>query len=237
MYDYLDNQLFIPTHATRATSHRLVGFLVLIAIAAGGVSCDTSPSSSRVPSSSRTKASAGCPNMSMPSSAPMNSDFGWRPDPFGSGQEQFHNGVDFWAAHGSPVLAASGGVVTEVGDKPGGNGIYIRLEHGRDGYGPMCETLYLHLSGVAVKQGQTVGQGQTIGYVGSTGNSTGPHLHFTLKDYLQGEEYDDPCLVLPCGGGSIPPGTTSYGTQSSDYDDDQGGTGEFDIDTVINTDS
>ena len=85
-----------------------------------------------------------------------------------------HNGVDYAARLGTPVLAAHAGVV-QVGSDPGGYGEYVRV------IGARVVTLYGHLSQVAVPAGAGVAQGQVLGAVGSTGNSTGPHLHFGLK--------------------------------------------------------
>ncbi len=87
----------------------------------------------------------------------------------------FHTGVDYGAAWGSPIAAAGDGTVLMT-QWYGGYGNCIIIDHnGR------ITTLYGHLNGYAVRQGQYVRQGQTIGYVGSTGNSTGPHLHFEVR--------------------------------------------------------
>ncbi len=96
-----------------------------------------------------------------------------------------HNGVDYAANTGTPVVAAADGEVTYAGMR-GASGNLIRIEHA-NGY----ETGYAHLSGFAagIRRGREVHQGQLIGYVGSTGRSTGPHLHFGMK--LHGE-YIDP---------------------------------------------
>jgi len=102
----------------------------------------------------------------------ISSPFGWRSDPFGSGRREFHNGIDIAALMGTPIRAAMGGRVSAVGfDNVLGN--FVIITHPR-GY----RTLYAHLSRVRVRQGADVGSGQIIGDVGSTGRSTGPHLHF-----------------------------------------------------------
>lgn len=87
-----------------------------------------------------------------------------------------HMGVDLGTVIGGPIYAADGGTVIYAGAISGGYGIMIMIDHG-NGY----QTLYAHLSSVAVSCGQGVSQGQLIGYGGSTGNSTGPHLHFEVR--------------------------------------------------------
>ncbi len=87
-----------------------------------------------------------------------------------------HMGVDLGTVQGGPIYAADSGTVIYAGAISGGYGIMIMIDHGT-GY----QTLYAHLSSVAVSCGQAVSQGQVIGYGGSTGNSTGPHLHFEVR--------------------------------------------------------
>jgi murein DD-endopeptidase MepM/ murein hydrolase activator NlpD len=107
----------------------------------------------------------------------ISSGFGWRVDPI-SGASAFHNGVDFAAACGTPVrAAASGTVVTKRWAWDGGNELYV--DHGWIG-GNHVITSYHHMSGYAVNAGVWVSQGQVIGYVGTTGYSTGCHLHLIL---------------------------------------------------------
>ena len=93
-----------------------------------------------------------------------------------------HNGMDIAANSGTAVYAADGGRVV-LAEWYGGYGNCIMIEHG-NGY----KTLYGHLSYIGVKDGQYVNQGDTIGQVGSTGNSTGPHLHFEV--YSNGSRID-----------------------------------------------
>ncbi len=108
-------------------------------------------------------------------SATTTSDFGWRLHPV-LGSWLMHAGRDLAAPEGTPVLAALSGTVRSSG-LAGGYGIAIELDHAS----PPRRTLYGHLSELYVKPGQTVRQGDVIGRVGSTGLSTGPHLHFELR--------------------------------------------------------
>lgn len=103
------------------------------------------------------------------------SAYGWRIHPIW-GDRRFHAGEDIGAPMGTPILAADSGLVTVIPDNGNGYGNYIIINHGGG-----RTTLYAHMSGFAVSNGATVTQGQTIGYVGSTGNSTGPHLHFEVR--------------------------------------------------------
>ncbi|RJY10307.1 M23 family metallopeptidase [Aurantiacibacter aquimixticola] len=86
-----------------------------------------------------------------------------------------HNGVDLAAPRGTPVYATADGVV-EMAQYYGSYGNYVQLEHGED-----TETRYAHLSSYTVRAGDTVRIGDLIGYVGSTGRSTGPHLHYEVR--------------------------------------------------------
>jgi murein DD-endopeptidase MepM/ murein hydrolase activator NlpD len=88
-----------------------------------------------------------------------------------------HHGTDFGARRGTPLLAVNSGKVSFAG-RMGGYGKVVKIKHG-SGY----ESLYAHQSRIRVKRGQRVKKGQIIGYVGSTGRSTGPHLHFGLMRY------------------------------------------------------
>lgn len=107
-----------------------------------------------------------------PVNGQVTSGFGMRRHPI-LGYARLHAGVDFGAAWGSPIVATAGGVVAFAG-RHGGHGNYVRLEHGGFGTG------YGHMSRIAVAPGTQVRAGQVIGYVGSTGLSTGPHLHYEL---------------------------------------------------------
>lgn len=123
--------------------------------------------------------------------APMTSPFGWRIHPV-TGESKFHDGIDLGAPYGSTVIAAHDGQVISA-DWLGGYGMAIVLRY-RNG---TQETLYGHLSQILVQPGQWVPKGQPIGLVGSTGNSTGPHLHFELRqNTTQGWIAIDPAAAL-----------------------------------------
>ena len=111
----------------------------------------------------------------MPVAAPYNaSGFGRRVDPF-TGQWAMHEGIDFLADLGSPVVAAAGGVVVFAGLHPQ-YGYMVDIDHGND-----LVTRYAHCSKLLVREGDLVQRGRKIGEVGSTGRSTGPHLHFEVR--------------------------------------------------------
>lgn len=107
----------------------------------------------------------------------VTSTFGYRGNPFSGRGAEFHNGIDFAAPMGTPVYATASGTVSEVG----WNrifGLMVMVDHG-NGY----HTLYGHLSRTYVERGQRIGQAAALGEVGSTGRSTGPHLHYTVFRY------------------------------------------------------
>jgi murein DD-endopeptidase MepM/ murein hydrolase activator NlpD len=104
----------------------------------------------------------------------MASGFGYRTDPF-TKKRRFHQGMDFTAPRGTPVYASGDGVVGRVDNRAAGYGKHLRIEHGF-GY----VSLYAHLNKYNVKRKQKVNRGDIIGYVGSTGRSVGPHLHYEI---------------------------------------------------------
>lgn len=108
-----------------------------------------------------------------PVPGPTTSGFGMRRHPI-LGYRRMHEGLDFKAGHGTPIVAVSDARVSAAG-RAGGCGIAVRLEHGEG-----LSTRYCHMSRMAVSAGQSVKRGQVIGYVGSTGLSTGPHLHYEM---------------------------------------------------------
>ena len=105
----------------------------------------------------------------------LTSPFGMRVHPI-SGKWKMHNGVDMAAAQGTPIYAAKSGKVTTASYQAGGAGYYVSINHG-DGF----SSVYMHMTHFIVAPGQHVTAGQVIGYVGSTGGSTGPHLHFGIS--------------------------------------------------------
>jgi len=124
--------------------------------------------------------------------ARMSSGFGMRRHPV-LGYNKMHKGVDFAAPTGTPIYAAGDGVVEKSG-RNGGYGKYVRIRHNSK-----LKTAYAHLSRIrtSVKNGSRVKQGQVIGYVGSTGRSTGPHLHYEVL--LKGRQVNPRSVNLPTG--------------------------------------
>ena len=126
---------------------------------------------------------------------PLGSGFGWRIDPI-TGSSALHTGQDYQADVGTPILAAAGGVVVTQTYHPE-YGQMIEIDHGND-----LITRYAHASKVFVHKGDLIKRGQRIAEVGTTGRSTGPHLHFELL--VQGVP-QDPNRFLRAGSGA---GTT-----------------------------
>ena len=124
--------------------------------------------------------------------ARLSSNFGMRKHPI-SGYNKMHKGVDFAAPKGTPIYAGGNGIIEFAGNN-GGYGKYIRIRHNNE-----YKTAYAHLSGFkkGISKGKRVNQGEIIGYVGSTGNSTGPHLHYEI---LFNNKHINPLkLKLPAG--------------------------------------
>lgn len=117
----------------------------------------------------------------------ISSSFGGRANPFGGYGRDWHPGIDIATDYGKPVYASAAGYVQQAGWY-GGYGIYARINHD---YG--YQTAYGHMSRVVCRAGQYVKKGEIIGYVGSTGYSTGPHLHFEVIHY--GEQVDPSSLM------------------------------------------
>lgn len=117
----------------------------------------------------------------------LSSPYGWRDSPFNTGKRTFHGGVDMAVGNGTPIYAALDGTVTAVGyNSVYGN--YVIIQH-HSGY----KTLYGHMSKHACRKGNFVYTNTVIGYVGSTGQSTGPHLHFTV--YKNGKTVNPMSLI------------------------------------------
>jgi murein DD-endopeptidase MepM/ murein hydrolase activator NlpD len=130
----------------------------------------------------------GMPQLAMPVRGVLTSGYGYRPDPVL--KVNTHPGVDLAAPMGTPVSAATGGTITHAGPAGTyGNLVMIKHDNG-------FETRYAHLSTVDVKQGQRVEAGELVGKVGSTGYSTGPHLHFEVR---KDGKTMDPGPLLPGG--------------------------------------
>ncbi|MDD2834317.1 MAG: M23 family metallopeptidase [Methylotenera sp.] len=121
------------------------------------------------------------PNSSPVQAAFNSSSFGWRLDPF-NGHKAFHEGLDFTAETGTPIYAAAGGIVTAAVQTPD-YGKIVKIDHGSG-----LETRYAHASKLLVVTGERVRKGQKIAEVGSTGRSTGPHLHYEIR--LNGNPLD-----------------------------------------------
>ena len=133
-------------------------------------------------------------SMMIPTQSPvvqgdLGSAFGWRIDPF-TGTSALHTGLDFQASPGTPIVAAAGGVVVTQEFHPA-YGNMVEIDHGND-----LVTRYAHASKTHVKRGDLIKRGQKIAEVGSTGRSTGPHLHFEV--WVQGIA-QDPQKFLAAG--------------------------------------
>lgn len=124
--------------------------------------------------SNQTNYASGTYSWPCSSSTYITSKFGYRVHPI-FGTTKFHSGVDVAANSGATISAAAGGTVS-IAEYSSSYGNYVVIYHSNG-----TTTLYAHMSSMAVSAGETVSQGQTIGYVGSTGNSTGPHLHFEVR--------------------------------------------------------
>ena len=109
----------------------------------------------------------------------ISSEYGWRKNPV-SGVNKLHAGIDFAAPAGTPIYAAASGYVQVAGWSSGGYGNYVVIYYGKMTDGNAYSTLYGHMRSVATSAGKYVNQGDLIGYVGSTGNSTGNHLHLEV---------------------------------------------------------
>ena len=117
----------------------------------------------------------------------ITSAFGYRKAPT-AGASTYHQGIDMACPTGTPIYATRSGTVTRASYQAGGAGYYVSISHG-DGFA----SIYMHMTRYVVAAGQAVSQGQLIGYVGSTGVSTGPHLHFGIS---YGGTYVNPMAYL-----------------------------------------
>ena len=121
----------------------------------------------------------------LPQSYTITSLFGYREDPF-TGEIAYHGGTDIAAPGGTPILAAADGTVSVANGTDSWGGSYGY--HVKIGHADSFETLYAHCSSICVTEGQQVKQGEVIAYVGTTGSSTGNHLHFEVRQ--NGERMD-----------------------------------------------
>lgn len=106
--------------------------------------------------------------------AAVSSEFGLRSNPFGGRGYEMHEGIDFSGPVGKPILATAEGVVVRA-EYNGGYGNHVKIDHGYS-----YETLYAHMSELEVTIGDRVQRGDIVGYLGSTGRSSGPHLHYSI---------------------------------------------------------
>jgi murein DD-endopeptidase MepM/ murein hydrolase activator NlpD len=149
---------------------------------------DAKPRPDEAPSASQAVVAAGTTFSVAPLAGEVVSKFGPRTDPF-TGGPQFHTGVDYSAPEGAAIVAPAAGRVTRMDSHRSGHGKLLEIDHGGG-----LVTRYTHLSAFEVDEGQQVAAGQMIARVGSTGLSTGPHLHFVV---LRDREPIDPETVLP----------------------------------------
>lgn len=124
-----------------------------------------------------------------PTIGEISAGFGWRIHPI-TGSKSLHKGLDIAAPMGAPIVAAADGVVSYANWDDGGYGNLVELKHANG-----MKTLYAHASRLLVSEGQQIRQGQAIAEVGSTGRSTGPHLHFEVQ--LDSKTAVDPVAYLP----------------------------------------
>jgi murein DD-endopeptidase MepM/ murein hydrolase activator NlpD len=122
----------------------------------------------------------------------VSSGFGWRQSPYGGGSQR-HTGLDIRAEYGTPVRVSAPGTVVFAGRDSGGYGTAVVVDHGNN-----VKTLYGHLSGLYVSEGQRIARGTVVGAVGNSGRATGVHLHYEVR---VGNVPVDPMLYVR--GGSV----------------------------------
>jgi murein DD-endopeptidase MepM/ murein hydrolase activator NlpD len=151
------------------------------------------------PAGARTVPQPAVPAFSWPVCVSPIAGFGFRQNPF-TNAAAFHTGIDLKGALGAPVRAAAPGRIA-FAENRGASGLVIEIDHG-NGY----RTRYGHLESFAVQAGDQVGRGQVIAAIGSTGQSTGPHLHFevSFKDVAHNPRKH--LERTPCGGSDVPAG-------------------------------
>lgn len=150
------------------------------------------------------------PSVSIPSRMPlagmtMTSEFGMRTHPV-TGGRRAHKGIDLGASTGTPIYATADGLVSRA-SWFSSYGLYVSIEHGGE-----IQTRYAHMSRLNVAEGQRVKKGEIIGFVGTTGRSTGPHLHYEVRvkgvavnpvPYMNGEQVADATADVSMGRGGL----------------------------------
>lgn len=136
---------------------------------------EESPVTDRLPVAPNANAALANTPSIWPVVGPLRSGFGGRSDPFGGSSFEFHKGQDISAPWGTPVVATANGIVVIAGWLRG-YGWVVYVDHGNG-----LSTRYGHLSRIDVAVGQTLKRGEQLGLVGSTGRSTGPHLHYEVR--------------------------------------------------------
>lgn len=126
-----------------------------------------------------------------PVAGDVSSGFGWRQSPYGGGSQR-HTGLDIRAEYGTPVRVSAPGTVVFAGRDSGGYGTAVVVDHGNN-----VKTLYGHLSGLYVSEGQRIARGTVVGAVGNSGRATGVHLHYEVR---VGNVPVDPMLYVRSGG-------------------------------------
>lgn len=129
----------------------------------------------------------------------VSSLFGFRNDPFGSGETKFHTGIDLATSCGTNIVASSDGIIQKVGYSETGLGNYVYIKHQTNN--AILYSAYGHMldDSIIVKEGEDIKKGQKIGQVGSTGASTGCHLHFQVmknKISFKQEDLIDPYFII-----------------------------------------
>ena len=184
--------------AANPTASQTADYWRTIATNCGGLQSSDVQGYAMSPAANRKLAGSGMV-FPLPMLVPITSGFGWRIHPI-SGDRRFHTGLDLGAPYGTPVLSAMAGRVVQAGEMGGyGLAVVVQATSGQQ------ENLYGHLSAIAVKPGDQVAQGGILGLVGSTGNSTGPHLHFeTLLPTTEGWTAVDPLAAAALASASVP---------------------------------
>jgi Peptidase family M23 len=187
-----------PTALAQPVANQAADYWRTIATNCGGLQSATQQAYAMSPATNRQLSGSGM-IFPLPIPVPITSGFGWRIHPI-SGDRRFHTGLDLGAPYGTPILSALAGHVVQAGAM-GGYGLAVIVEANSG----QQQNLYGHLSAIAVKPGDQVAQGSVLGLVGSTGNSTGPHLHFeTLLPTTSGWTAVDPLAAAALASAAAP---------------------------------